>query len=189
MNWLTLHTVLFVGLPLLFAGLTAWLHNRLATRKPWLKVGGYMLVGYALLGTYRMLSDGLTAWEKAGVINEETVKVLTEPATLTRGKVIFESRCVTCHGPNGEGAIGPNLTDEYWLYGGSIKDIFRTIRHGISDTPMVAWKYSLSDEEQQAVANYVYNSLYRTNPPNSKPPQGFIYIRSASPTPIRSAGH
>ena len=137
---------------------------------------GYCLAGYLLLGTYQFLSDRLIATEKANRIDEEKVTVLTEPTVLKQGKTIFDTRCVSCHGANGEGVIGPNLTDNYWIYGGSIRDIFRTIRHGVPDTPMVAWKYSLSDEEQQAVANYIYR-LRGTNPPNSKPPQGFLYIR------------
>lgn len=173
------HTLLFWGLPLLFAGLLVWLRNRFKNQTSWVWLMGYVLAGYALLGAYQTASDTLTERQKAGIINEETVRVITEPAVLARGKVIFQTRCVTCHGAKGEGAIGPNLTDDHWLYGGSIRDIFRTIRHGVPNTPMVAWKHSLSDEEQQTVANYVYN-LHGTNPPNSMPPQGFIYIRNTA---------
>ncbi|WP_164851408.1 c-type cytochrome [Larkinella soli] len=171
-----LHTLLFWGLPLLFAGLLVWLRRRLASRKPWLRMIGYVVPGYALLGAYQLLSDRLSALEKAGRIDEETVTVLSEPAVLQQGKTIYDTRCVSCHGAQGEGAVGPNLTDDYWIYGGSIRDIFRTIRHGIPNTPMVAWKHSLTDEEQQAVSNYIYR-LRGTNPPNSKPPQGFLYVR------------
>ncbi|MDB5243557.1 MAG: cytochrome c class [Spirosoma sp.] len=179
MNETLAHSWLFCGLPLLFAGLVCWLHRWVATRKPWLRMGLYALMGYALLGTYQTLLTRLTSQAQTQPINEETVKVLSEPTILNQGKVIFDTRCVSCHGAKGEGAIGPNLTDPYWMYGGSIQDIFRTIRHGIPDTPMIAWKHSLTDEQLQAVANYVY-SLLGTNPPNSKPPQGFSYLRPST---------
>ncbi len=176
MDLLLAHTLLFWGLPLLFAGLLILLHHRFRNQKSWVWLVGYGLAGYALLGIYQTASDTLTERQKAGIINEETVRVLTEPLVFIRGKTIFMTRCVSCHGAKGEGAVGPNLTDDHWLYGGSIRDIFRTIRYGIPGTSMTGWQHTLSDEDQQAVSNYVY-SLYGTNPPNSMPPQGFIYIR------------
>ncbi len=172
------HTLLFWGLPLLFAGLLILLHHRYKNQKRWVWLLSYVLAGYVLLGTYKTASTALTEQQKAGIINEETVQILTEPVVLVRGKTIFMTRCVSCHGAKGEGAVGPNLTDDHWLYGGSIRDIFRTVRYGIPGTPMTGWQHTLSDEDQQSVSNYVY-SLYGTNPPNSMPPQGFIYIRKA----------
>lgn len=176
MNGQLMHSLLFWVLPFLFAGLVVWLQRWLTPRKPYLQIILYLMAGYILLGTYQCTSDWLVAIEKASRIDEETVTVLTDPAVLKQGGIIFDTRCISCHGAHGEGVIGPNLTDDYWIYGGSIRDIFRIIRHGVPDTPMVAWKHTLTDEEQQAVANYIY-SLWRSNPPNSKPPQGFLYIR------------
>ncbi|GAA4471116.1 hypothetical protein GCM10023189_61020 [Nibrella saemangeumensis] len=170
--------VLFVVLPPLFIGLAVYVDRKWRPQKSWQRLTIYLLMAYGLVGSYQWAADYLSRQAAARIITEDSVKLLQQDAAvLTHGKKLFDSRCVTCHGAQGEGVVGPNLTDEYWIYGGSLKDIFRTIRHGVPNTPMTAWKHMLTNEEQQAVANYVY-SLQGTNPPNSKPPQGFVYVRT-----------
>lgn len=173
-----LKLVLFLSLPPLFLLTAFYLNHRLRLSHTGSRLALFLLMAYGMVGAYQWSANWLAEQAKAALINEETVKLLQQDRDVfTQGKKLFDSRCVTCHGAQGEGVVGPNLTDEYWIYGGSLKDIFRTIRHGVPGTPMTAWKHILSDEEQQAVANYVY-SLYGTNPPNSKPPQGFVYVRT-----------
>jgi len=96
---------------------------------------------------------------------------LTDAASLAQGKQVFVSNCVVCHGPNGEGKIGPNLTDEYFLHGATFPEMVKTIEDGVPDKGMVTWKLQLSPEQVRAVASYAF-SLRGTHPPNGKAPQG-----------------
>jgi len=105
---------------------------------------------------------------------------------LTLGKVVFKTNCVVCHGPDGQGLVGPNLTDEYWLHGGSYPEIFKTIFNGVPDKGMLSWKKSLKPEEIREVASYVY-TLRGTNPPNPKAPQGVKYSENATNAPVKDS--
>ena len=109
------------------------------------------------------------------LIDAESVTLLTETADLAAGKKIFETNCVACHRPDAGGAIGPNLTDEHWLLGGGIKNVFHTITEGGRDGKgMVAWKGTLKPSEVQLVASYVL-SLHGSNPKDPKEPQGDVW--------------
>jgi cytochrome c oxidase cbb3-type subunit 3 len=90
------------------------------------------------------------------------------------GKEIFAKTCVPCHLAEGQGLVGPNLTDEYWIHGGSIKDIFKTIKYGFPDKGMQSWQTTYSPVEMQQLSSYI-RSLRGTNPPNPKAPQGDLY--------------
>jgi len=94
-----------------------------------------------------------------------------DAATLAAGKAIFTANCAPCHGPQGQGVIGPNLADEFWLHGDSFEEIQNTIANGIPDKGMIAWRATLGPEKIRQVAAYVV-SLSGSNPPNPKPPQG-----------------
>ena len=107
-------------------------------------------------------------------ISEENVERLTENSEIERGKVIFNANCATCHLETGGGDNGPNLTDQYWIHGGSIKDIFTTIKYGVSGK-MIAWETMIKPDDMQRVASYVM-TLQGTNPPNGKEPQGELYV-------------
>jgi len=110
----------------------------------------------------------------ANNVDENTVKLLTAPADLAAGKSVFETTCFACHGKNGEGGVGPNLTDEYWLHGGSINDVFKTIKYGWPDKGMKSWKDDYSPSQIAQIASYV-ESLAGTHPQNPKAPQGTPY--------------
>jgi cytochrome c oxidase cbb3-type subunit 3 len=96
--------------------------------------------------------------------------------TLEAGKAVFAQNCVPCHGPQGQGVIGPNLTDEYWLHGDSYANIVRVITNGVPDKGMIAWRATLGPQKIEQVAAYVV-SLGGTHPPNPKAPQGQLYKR------------
>jgi cytochrome c oxidase cbb3-type subunit III len=98
---------------------------------------------------------------------------LTDATAIDEGKTIFKAmNCFACHGMNGEGnAIGPNLTDEFWLHGCDFQSVFNTIKNGVPAKGMTAFKAQMSDEKIQKVASYVL-SLKGTNPANAKAPQG-----------------
>lgn len=106
---------------------------------------------------------------KGDAVDENTVVLITDKASLDEGKIIFEKSCVTCHKATGGGDVGPNLTDDYWLHGNDIKSVFKTIRYGFNAMPQ--WQMAYSNKQIQLVASYV-KSLHGSNPPNPKAPQG-----------------
>lgn len=107
--------------------------------------------------------------------DESTLARLEDNASIAAGKTVFDKNCVVCHLSKGEGLVGPNLTDEYWIHGGSFQDIYLTIKVGVPAKGMISWKKQLNTKEMQQVASFIM-SLYGTNPPNAKEPQGEKYI-------------
>jgi cytochrome c oxidase cbb3-type subunit 3 len=117
------------------------------------------------------------------LIDANTVTLLTEAGELAEGKKIFETNCAACHKADGGGSIGPNLTDDHWLLGGGIKNVFHTITEGGRDGKgMVPWKGTLKPSEIQKVASYVL-SLQGTNPKDAKAPDGEVWKEEAEKAP------
>lgn len=113
--------------------------------------------------------------EKVGSsMDENTVTQLTEAAMIDQGKSIFQEKCTACHGTEAGGGVGPNLTDAYWLHGGSIKNLFKVIKYGVPEKGMISWEKQLSPTDIQKVASFVL-SLKGTKPANAKEPQGDLY--------------
>ncbi|MEM9835281.1 MAG: cbb3-type cytochrome c oxidase N-terminal domain-containing protein [Bacteroidota bacterium] len=104
-------------------------------------------------------------------VDETNVELLADADALGKGAVVYAAKCAVCHGQLGEGGIGPNLTDRYWLHGGDISAVFRTIKYGVPEKGMIAWKSEMRPRDMQEVASYIL-SLEGTNPPNAKEPQG-----------------
>jgi cytochrome c oxidase cbb3-type subunit 3 len=105
------------------------------------------------------------------VITENTVTLNTTAAVLDSGKAVFDLHCSVCHGDKGQGIVGPNLTDDYWLHGGKIGDIFKTISLGVGANGMPEWDKQLSNQQISDVTNFV-ESLHGTNPAGAKAAQG-----------------
>lgn len=114
-------------------------------------------------------------------INEHTAVFMKDATSLENGKTIFDANCVVCHGTKGEGLIGPNFTDDYWIHGEKIGNIFNTVSIGVPEKGMISWKTQLSPKQIQLVSSYIM-SLKGTNPPNPKAPEGILYIDSAKVT-------
>lgn len=111
-----------------------------------------------------------------GLVDVNTVELLTEASDINAGKKIFETNCVACHMSDGGGGIGPNLTDENWILGGGIKNVFSTISEGGRDGKgMIAWKQTLKPEEMAQVASYVLTFQGKV-PANPKAPEGEVWI-------------
>ena len=98
-------------------------------------------------------------------------EVLTDAAALESGKAIYLQNCAACHGQAGEGSVGPNLTDEYWLHGGEVNEIFKTVKFGVPSKGMVPWQGKLTKDQILEVSSYIL-SLQGSNPANGKEPQG-----------------
>lgn len=107
-------------------------------------------------------------------IDESNVIATAEAADLKDGKSIFTSICTSCHRADGGGDIGPNLTDEYWKHGGSMTDIYKVVKNGVTGTNMVAWGGTMSPEKMRNVSSYLL-TLQGTKPVNGKKPEGDVY--------------
>lgn len=115
------------------------------------------------------------------LLDKEKVTLLTDAAALAEGKKIYDLKCVACHKPDAGGSIGPNLTDEHWILGGGIKNVFNTIMEGGREGKgMVPWKAEIKPSDIQKVASYIL-SLQGTNPPDAKAAEGEIWIDESAP--------
>jgi cytochrome c oxidase cbb3-type subunit 3 len=115
------------------------------------------------------------------LMDKEKVTLLTDAAALAEGKSIFEAKCVACHKADGGGSIGPNLTDNHWILGGGIKNVFNTIMEGGREGKgMVPWKTEIKPSDIQKVASYVL-SLQGTNPKDGKTPEGDVWVDENAP--------
>lgn len=166
---------------------------------PWWKYGFYLtiMVAVVYLIHYHVARTGdlqITEYNKevekgkqeiaefmknaANNVDETNVKML-EGAELESGKQVFISTCAACHGKLGEGGVGPNLTDEYWVHGGGLGDIFKSIKYGWADKGMKSWKEDLSPVQIAQITSFI-RSIKGTNPPNGKAPQGELYAETNS---------
>ncbi|MDT0552892.1 cbb3-type cytochrome c oxidase N-terminal domain-containing protein [Urechidicola vernalis] len=110
-----------------------------------------------------------------GLIDASTVEVMTEQSDLDAGKSIYEANCMVCHLADGGGSIGPNFTDDNWILGGGIKNVFTTVSEGGRDGKgMIAWKSMLSPEQIAQVSSYVL-SFQGTTPAAGKAPEGDVW--------------
>ena len=167
---------------------------------PWWKYGFYLTIVVAIvyLINYHVIGTGDLQgkeYEKeiaqaklevdefmktsANNVDENTVKLLTEATDIATGKDLYIVNCVACHGKGGEGTVGPNLTDDYWLHGASIQDLFKTLKYGWVEKGMKAWKEDLSPMQMAQIASFI-KTLKGTNPPNPKAPQGDLYTEAGA---------
>jgi len=165
---------------------------------PWWKIGFYLTILFAVvyLFSYHLSGNGKLQKEEydeqmseaarqkeemmkhnAEFVTAENVTVCTDKAMLEEGKSIFLSNCAACHRPDAGGNVGPNLTDDYWLHGGGLQNLFRVITEGVQGKGMISWKSQLSAKKIREVASYVL-SLHGSNPADAKEPQGDLWKES-----------
>ena len=111
-----------------------------------------------------------------GLVDASTVELLTDASDLKAGEAVYLANCVACHMADGGGGIGPNLTDDYWILGGGIKDVFQTVSEGgRAGKGMVAWKQVLKPAEIAQVSSYILTELTGTTPANPKDAEGELW--------------
>ena len=161
---------------------------------PWWKYGFYITIGIAIvyLLNFHVFASGKNPTEEyAAEMNKAKIEKeifeeknkdkidennvpMADAAGLLKAREIFTSKCWSCHGKEGEGGAGPNLTDNYWLHKGSLNDIYHTIKTGYPDKGMQSWANDYTPKEISYLASYI-KKLHGTNPPNAKAPQGELY--------------
>jgi cytochrome c oxidase cbb3-type subunit 3 len=107
----------------------------------------------------------------ANSVNEDNVTILTAAKEVTEGAKIYSTNCIACHGDKGQGGVGPNLTDKFWIHGGDVKALFKTLTYGVPEKGMIAWNKTLNPLQIQKVASFIL-TLQGTNPAGAKEPQG-----------------
>lgn len=175
---------------------------------PWWKYGFYLtiIVSFIYIYRYHVSGTGPSSYEEyvaevekgehdkaeylaksANNVDENTVELSKDAADIAAGQNVFQTTCAACHAKDGGGGVGPNLTDEYWLHGGGIKDVFKSIKYGWPDKGMKSWKDDFSPRQIAQIASYVV-SLKGTKPAAPKDKQGELYIESGNaPKPADSA--
>lgn len=105
-------------------------------------------------------------------VDESNVEVLTDEKSLTAGTKIYQQNCVACHMADGGGMVGPNLTDDYWIHGGTPTDVYKIIKNGVPEKGMIPWKDQLSPVQIQQVTSFIMEKLVGTTPASPKEPEG-----------------
>lgn len=162
---------------------------------PWWKYGFYFTIVWSVvyLGYYH-ISNGpssdqeyktqmeqgaaqVAAYQAKAkdLVTEKTVTIMTEASDIDAGKAAFVQFCAVCHGQDGGGIVGPNLTDKFWIHGGDIKDLFTTIKYGVQGKGMKSWQQELSPKMIAQVSSYIL-TLQGTTPASPKAPEGTEFI-------------
>jgi cytochrome c oxidase cbb3-type subunit 3 len=113
----------------------------------------------------------------ANNVDENSVK-LSDANGKSAGKSLYMKNCVACHGIEGQGSVGPNLTDKYWIHKGGLKDIYYTIKYGWAEKGMKSWKDDFSPSQIADIASFV-TTFQGTTPANPKVKEGEIYSETA----------
>ncbi len=168
---------------------------------PWWKYGFYFTIAWSVV--YLLVFHVFGEWSSKGeyenelaeaevlkakylervgsLVDESSATLLTDASDIQAGKAIYTTNCVACHLANGGGGIGPNLTDAYWIHGGDVKDLFKTIKYGVIEKGMTPWQDLLKPKEMQQVASYILSELQGTSPEGGKEPQGVLWTPNAAP--------
>jgi len=160
---------------------------------PWWKYGFYITIVVAFVYIYEFHFSGegknpeqeYAAEMEEGMKLEELYKaktknlvdennvLLADAAGIAEGKALYTQSCIACHAADGGGGIGPNLTDDFWIHGGSMNNIYKTIKIGYPEKGMQSWESMYSPVQMKNLASFV-KSLKGTKPAVPKAPQGVI---------------
>jgi cytochrome c oxidase cbb3-type subunit 3 len=105
-------------------------------------------------------------------IDENTATLLVDATALDAGKAIYEKNCVACHAANGGGGVGPNFTDNYWIHGNTINDLFKVVKYGVPEKGMIPWESQLTPEQMQQVSSFILKEFSGKNVEGGKEQQG-----------------
>lgn len=100
------------------------------------------------------------------------VKYLKEPKWVGVGQAIFKANCVSCHGADGGGNVGPNLCDESFKHIKTLPDIVKVINEGVAGGAMPAWGNRFSHKNDAILVSIYVASLRGSSPASAKAPDG-----------------
>lgn len=103
------------------------------------------------------------------------ITVLNDEASLAAGKETWTKICSVCHLLDGGGLVGPNMTDNYWIHGNTVNDLYNTVTNGVIEKGMISYKDQLSEKQRLEVISYILVDLVGTTPATPKEPQGDLY--------------
>lgn len=103
------------------------------------------------------------------------IALLTDNVSLAGGRQIFTNVCAVCHLADGGGLVGPNLTDNHWIHGNTIEDLFKVVTEGVIEKGMIPYRDQLSPRQRLEVSSYILQKVYGTTPANPKAPEGELY--------------
>ena len=109
------------------------------------------------MGLAKQAKAALVAAKVASAPQLDMTAPSTDEAILNKGKSIFGINCIACHATEGQGLIGPNLTDDFWIHGCEFANILNTITEGVPVKGMISWKLTMSPEDIHAVASFVWS--------------------------------
>ncbi len=191
--WSGAYTEEKVGVDHSFDGITE-LDNRIP---PWFN---YLFYGSVVFGIgyfihFHVLGGTLSAGEydaqmaaaaierrivlaNEGSIDENNLTVLTTADALKNGAGNFQKYCISCHAKDGGGLVGPNLTDQYWIHGGSVQNVYAIIKNGVPSKGMISWQLVFTPKQIQELSSFVL-SLQGTSPMVPKKAEGALYVAPA----------
>ncbi|MEM8486071.1 MAG: cbb3-type cytochrome c oxidase N-terminal domain-containing protein [Bacteroidota bacterium] len=134
----------------------------------------------ASLADLETIRTTYAAAQPAFSVDEVTLEnYANDAARIEAGAASFVAQCAACHGADGQGLIGPNLTDAYWIKGGENTDIFAIITEGSLEKGMPPWEAVYSPEQRAELVAFI-RSIEGTSPENPKAAEGELFERSAS---------
>ncbi len=145
------------------------------SQPPAQSTGETMDTGSESVPTESEATAAATGGDAGGTAN--LAAALSNPDNIAAGAALYQTNCLPCHGAKGEGTIGPNLTDEYFLHGGSNEDIVKVIATGVTEKGMLAWEPILGRKKVEQLTAFVV-SITGTNTPGGKAPQGERFQRA-----------
>lgn len=103
------------------------------------------------------------------------LKLLEDGNSLANGKDTWLKICAVCHLADGGGLVGPNMTDNYWIHGNTVEDLYNITTAGVIEKGMIAYKDQLSQRQRLEVVSYILVELHGSTPATAKEPQGELY--------------
>lgn len=120
-----------------------------------IKIGVFQVVEYNYQMYQVKLEMDVYKVKVVNLVDEMNVILLMDFLVLVVGKVMFKNNCVVCYGVVGEGGVGFNFMDDYWLYGGDIKDVFKIIKYGYFEKGMKVWEQDFGVKQIYEVVSYI----------------------------------
>ncbi len=122
-----------------------------------------------------MAAAGLVAAERNAATAAFELVLLEDAGSLAKGKETWDKICAVCHLVDGGGLVGPNMTDNYWIHGNKLEDLWVVVENGVLEKGMISYKGQLSEQQRLEVISYILVDLHGSTPATPKEPQGELY--------------